>query len=214
MRTALRRRPPREWRERDVVEPRVLCDHEPERQGVLTHSRISRDDGHELWRFAKQFCRCKMHGVERADGFDWEATADPSEHGSVNVEDEAAPLEQPSCSSVTVKRPAVRARMICPAGLRERQRRGHELCTDRQWRQGRCVMLQQRGHEGRSLVLNGAATRYASPRSLSIRCAAVPGGSLMSGQSSNGSPGSTGGWRMPAAMSSSHFRMSVCISRM
>ena len=34
-----------------------------------------------------------MHGIERADRFDGKGAADASEHGSVNIEDEAAPLE-------------------------------------------------------------------------------------------------------------------------
>jgi hypothetical protein len=34
-----------------------------------------------------------MHRIERADWFDGKRPADASEHRSVNVEDEAAPLE-------------------------------------------------------------------------------------------------------------------------
>jgi len=45
---------------------------------------------------------------------------------------------------------------------------------------------------------------YASPRSLSIRAAAVPGGSRISGQSSKGSPSSTAGVITPDATSRSN----------
>jgi hypothetical protein len=46
--------------------------------------------------------------------------------------------------------------------------------------------------------------RYASPRSLSIKSAAVPRGSRRSGQSSRGSPASMGGRITPLATSSSN----------
>ena len=46
-------------------------------------------------------------------------------------------------------------------------------------------------------------TLYASPRSLSIRAAAVPAGSLISGQSSSGSPSSRAGRMTPLATNSS-----------
>jgi hypothetical protein len=128
-----------------------------------------------------------------------------------------------ACSSAGVNRPVARARMIArPASARVKGR-CHVLCSSRQRLHGCRVMLQQRGDErarlhvpnarsgslgpgarGRSFEPSAVAGRYASPRSLSISSAAVPRGRRMSGQSSNGSPASTGGWRMPAAMSSSH----------
>jgi hypothetical protein len=49
------------------------------------------------------------------------------------------------------------------------------------------------GHARPTSGPSAGERRYASPRSLSINSAAVPGGSRMSGQSSNGSPASTGG---------------------
>ena len=164
--------------------PRTLRDHVSQRVGVLAHARIPRDDGHELWCFAKQFCRGKMHGIEGADRFDGKGAADTSEHGSVNVEDETAPLEGSQSSNgrpffcwgqpTSGPRPDNR-----PARLCERKCRGHVLCFGGQRPQGRPVMLQQRGHQCSrlhvpnarrgSLWLAGTRDGLPRPRDVTLR---------------------------------------------
>jgi len=70
-----------------------LLDDVAKRSGVVSHSVITSHDRDNLWRLAEQLDRCQMHRIERADRFDGKRAADASEHRSVNVEDEAAPLE-------------------------------------------------------------------------------------------------------------------------
>ena len=70
-----------------------LLDDVPKRSGVVSHSVIASHDRDKLWRLAEQLYRCKMHRIERADRFKGKRAADASKHRSVNVEDEAAPLE-------------------------------------------------------------------------------------------------------------------------
>lgn len=115
---------------RDVRPTRMdkpaLCDDEAERLGVLADARISRDDGHQLWCFAEQFYRRQMHRIERRDRFDGERAADSGKYRSVNVEDEAAPLEGPQRPNGPLffcrGQPAGRARPDdCPARLGEGQ---------------------------------------------------------------------------------------------
>ena len=63
--------------------------------GVLAHAVVPRDDGYQRWRLAKPLRGCEVDGVECADRFDRKWTADSIEHCSINLEDEAAPLERP-----------------------------------------------------------------------------------------------------------------------
>jgi len=166
-----------------------LLDDVPERPGVVPHPAITSHDRDNLRRFAEQLGRCKMHRIERADRLDGKGAADAGEHRSVNVENEAPPLEGSQGSN---------GRLFFCCGQPKGRARSTP-CTE--------CSPRQPGVGGRAWLLSdpsGVAGRYASPRSLSISSAAVPGGSRMSGQSSNGSPASTGGWRTPAAMSSSH----------
>ena len=93
-----------------------------------------------------------MHRVECADWFDGKGTPDASEHRSVNVENEAAPLERSQGSNgrlflywaqpTTCARPDDR-----PASLCEGKGRRHELCSARQRLQGCRIMLEQRSYE-------------------------------------------------------------------
>ena len=53
----------------------ALCHDVTQRLGVLAHARVPADYGHELWGFAKNFRGCEVHGIERADGFEWKAAA-------------------------------------------------------------------------------------------------------------------------------------------
>ena len=107
-----------------------LLDDVPKCSGVVSHSDITSHDRDDLWRFAEQLCRCKMDGIERAERFDGEGAADASEHGSVNVEDEAAPLESSQGPNGRLffccGQPTGRARPDDrPARLREGQGRRH-----------------------------------------------------------------------------------------
>jgi hypothetical protein len=92
----------------------ALLDDVPKRSGVVSHSDITSHDRDNLWRFAEQLCCCKMYRIERADRFDRKGAADASKHGSVNVEDETAPLESSQGSNgrlfVCCGQPTSRAR--------------------------------------------------------------------------------------------------------
>lgn len=72
-----------------------LLDDKSHRSGVVSHSVVTSHDGDKLWRLAEQLQRRKMHCVERADWFNRKRAADPSEHRSIDIEDEAALLEGP-----------------------------------------------------------------------------------------------------------------------
>jgi len=128
-----------------------------------------------------------MHGIERADRFDRKGAADAIEHRSVNVEDEAAPLEGSQGSNGRLffccGQPTSRARPdYRPPCLCEGQSRRHVLCSDRKRLHGRRVMLQQRCNErarlhvpnARSDSLGSEGTRgcppsRASPRGATLR---------------------------------------------
>jgi hypothetical protein len=71
-----------------------LFDCVTKRFGILAHAVVPRDDGYQWWRLAEQFRGREVDGVECADRFDRKGTADSIEHRSINVEDEAAPLER------------------------------------------------------------------------------------------------------------------------
>ena len=68
-----------------------LLDDVPQRAGVVSHSDVASDDRDNLRRFAEQLCCGQVHRVERADWLDGKGAADASEHGPVDVEDDAAP---------------------------------------------------------------------------------------------------------------------------
>ena len=117
-----------------------LLDDVPKRSRVISDSDIASHDRDNLWRLAQQFCRCQMHGIECTDRFDGKRAADASEHCSINVEDETAPLEGPQGSNgglffhwrqpSSCPRPDDRSARLC-----EGQGRCHVLCSGR-WRHG------------------------------------------------------------------------------
>src|SRR5262245_36434966 len=55
----------------------TLRDRESQCAGVVPHPLITRHDGHELWRFAEEFRRGEMYGVERPNRFDGKRATDP-----------------------------------------------------------------------------------------------------------------------------------------
>jgi len=57
-----------------------LFDRISKRFRIFTNPNVPCHDRDERRRFAKQLRRCKMHRVERANGFYWKRPADPGEH--------------------------------------------------------------------------------------------------------------------------------------
>jgi hypothetical protein len=87
-----------------------------------------------------------MHGIECTDRFDGKRAADASEHCSVNVEDETAPLEGTQGSNGRLffcwRQPSNCARPDDRSARRcEGEGRGYVLCAGR-WRHRCRVMLQ------------------------------------------------------------------------
>ena len=149
-----------------------LLDDVPERPGVVPHPAITSHDRDNLRRFAEQLGRCKMHRIERADRLDGKGAADAGEHRSVNVENEAPPLEGSQGSNGRLffccGQPKGRARSDDrPAGLCESQGRRHVLCPGRRRLHGRRVVLQQCRNERARLHVPNA--RPGSPRSAGAR---------------------------------------------
>lgn len=144
-----------------------LFDDVPKRSCVVPHSDIPRHDRHHLWRFAEQLCRRKMYRVERADRLDRKRAAHTSKHRSVDVDNEAAPLEgtqgtnsrlfigwrQPSRCA----RPDDRSACLC-----EGKRRRHMLCAGRRL-QDRWVVLQQCGNQRTRLHVPNVRCGCARP---------------------------------------------------
>src|SRR6266446_6949716 len=52
------------WHRSVMVGGGELLDRVSKRSGVVLDPRISRHDGHQLWRLAEQFCGRKRHGIE------------------------------------------------------------------------------------------------------------------------------------------------------
>lgn len=113
-------------KERDIE----LLDRVSKRSSVVSNPRISRHDGHQLWRLVEQFCGRKMHRIERANRLHGKGAANTREHGVGDGDDEATTCEcsQPSHGSLLL-----RGRQAPPGsspddrsrGFRERQRRRH-----------------------------------------------------------------------------------------
>ena len=195
---------------------------------IVSHASVPCDDRHQRGRFGQHFCGGQMHGVERPNGLHGEGAADTRQDIIRHPDDVATAREDLECTC----RGAFVRRAQPPAGtgakdgagsLRERQR-GRD---PRPWRANRCsgrrIALQQRRDQRtrfdvarrqpdlrrRSAPPVGESeprdqpARYASPRSLSIKAAAVPAGNRMSGQSSSGSPPSSAGRMTPVATKSS-----------
>ena len=71
----------------------ALLDGVSKRSSVVSNPRISRDDGHQRWRLAEQFCGCQMHRVERANRLNGKGAANTREHGVGDRDDEATTRE-------------------------------------------------------------------------------------------------------------------------
>lgn len=130
-----------------------LGDREPERDGILPHACISRHDRHKGRRVLEEFRRCHMHGVERANGLDREASSHAREDTRVYVKDEATSGERAKRDNSGVLvlggQAAIDARTDDRArGLGEREGRGCETCPSGRGLEHGRVALQERRHQG------------------------------------------------------------------
>jgi len=75
-----------------------LLNRISKRSCVVADPVVPCDDGHELRRFAEQLRCCKMHRIERADGFDRKWPADASEHGIRHSNEVRTTFEPPECT--------------------------------------------------------------------------------------------------------------------
>jgi len=112
-----------------------LFDRISERFGILAHTSVSGDDRYQRRWLAEQFRGREVYGVERADWFEWKGASDSVEHCSINVENEAAPLERAESADGGVllfcRQTTSRARSNDgPSRFRECEGRGHLLGTE------------------------------------------------------------------------------------
>ena len=133
-----------------------LFDRISKRLGILPHAAVPRDDGYQRRRVAEQLRGREVDGVECADRFDRKGAADSVEHRSINVEDEAAPLEGsegPHGGLLLFRRQTTsRARSNDgPPRFCECQSRSHLLRAAWDLSYDGRVALQQRGDQGARL---------------------------------------------------------------
>jgi hypothetical protein len=132
-----------------VAKAGELFDRVSKRSGVVSNPRISRHDGHQLWRLAEQFRGGKMHRIERANRFYGKGATNTREHCVGDGDNEATTCEdsQPSHGSALLRGRQATAGSSPDdrsCGFRERQRRRHLPSFSAQRLQSRRVAFQER----------------------------------------------------------------------
>jgi hypothetical protein len=132
-----------------VAKAGELFDRVSKRSGVVSNPRISRHDGHQLWRLAEQFCGRKMHRIEGANRFYGKGSTNTREHGVGDGDDEATTCEysQPSHGSALLRGRQATAGSSPddrPCGFGEHQRRRHLPSFSVRRLQGRRVAFHER----------------------------------------------------------------------
>ena len=78
--------------------------------GIVTHAKVSCDDGQESRRIAQGLRRCQMKSVQRADRFDREAASGTSEDRFCDTHNETTPCKPPqgeqSCTLLLSRDPS------------------------------------------------------------------------------------------------------------
>ncbi len=144
-----------------------LLDYVSERSRVVPHPDIASDNRHQLWRLAEQLCRCEMHRIERTDRFERKCSAHASEHRSIDIDDETAPLERAQGTNgglfIGWRQPPGGSRPDDrPACLRKGQSGRHVPRAGRRLQNSR-VMLQQRGNQRTRLNVANARSGCFRP---------------------------------------------------
>ena len=140
-----------------------LLDCIPKRFCVVPDASVARHNGHELRGFAEQLSGSKVHGIERANGFNWKRSANTREHRVCHSDHERATLKPPQCTHrrtlFVCRQPRAGSRAKNRSrGLRDRQR-GRNLTAPRSNRPyRRCVMFQQRGNQPAGLDVSNIYT--------------------------------------------------------
>jgi hypothetical protein len=154
-------------------EPAASLHCVSERPGIITNPRVSRDNGHQLRWVSEQFHSGQMHGIERADRFDWKRPPGANQDGVGHGNEVAAARK---CLKSSNRRPFFSGgQTSCdtspddgPSRFSKRQQRGHASTGSAKRDSGCPVALQKGRQEGARFDISSgrgaAATLRHDPR--------------------------------------------------